>query len=244
MAEETKFTASADSDALRSPRRIVFITKKTSAKVKDERGPVVMSYPNMLLRELIAFQVLTIVLVGLSLFWDAPLEQEANPLLTPNPAKAPWYFLGLQELLHYFPPVVAGVLIPTLVVLALVVIPYSDVNVKGEPLWSGNRRRRFNILLTVLAVLLVFLAIFDAWTVIVPSVLIGGLAVASYFITPGRAGDIQPKSASRYAGGYEYLRSRALSWWVMTWFISVAITLTMVGTFFRGPGWSWVWPWR
>jgi hypothetical protein len=236
MAEETKYTASADSDALRSPRRIVFITKKTSAKVKDERGPVVMSYPNLLLRELIAFQVLTIVLVGLALFWDAPLEQEANPLLTPNPAKAPWYFLGLQELLHYFPPVVAGVLIPTLVVIALVVIPYSDVNVKGEPLWSGNLRRRFNILLTVLAVLLVFLAIFEAWTVIVPSVLVGGLVVASYFITPG--------DDSKHGGGYGYLRSRALSWWVMTWFISVAITLTMVGTFFRGPGWSWVWPWR
>jgi len=55
MAEETKYTASADSDALRSPRRIVFLTKKTSAKVKDESGPVVMSYPNLLLRELIAF---------------------------------------------------------------------------------------------------------------------------------------------------------------------------------------------
>jgi len=176
--------------------------------------------------------VLTIVLVALSLFWDAPLEQEANPLLTPNPAKAPWYFLGLQELLHYFPPVVAGVLIPTLVVIALVVIPYSDVNVKGQPLWSGNPRRRYHILLTVLAVLLVFLGIFEAWTVIVPSVLVGGLVVASYFIAPGRG------------GGYGYLRSRPLSWWVMTWFISVSITLTMVGTFFRGPGWSWVWPWR
>ena len=52
--------------------------------------------------------------------WDAPLEELANPLQTPNPAKAPWYFLGLQELLHYFPPVVAGVLIPALVVLALI----------------------------------------------------------------------------------------------------------------------------
>ena len=236
MAEETKYTASADSDALRSPRRIVFITKKTSAKVKDERGPVVMSYPNLLLRELIAFQVLTIVLVGLSLFWNAPLEQEANPLLTPNPAKAPWYFLGLQELLHYFPPVVAGVLIPTLVVLALVVIPYSDVNVRGEPLWSGSRKRRFQILLAVLATLIVFLGVFEAWTVIVPSALIGGLAVASYFIAP----NVDPKRS----GAYEYLRLRPLSWWVMTWFISVAVTLTMVGTFFRGPGWSWVWPWR
>ena len=230
MSEETKYTASTDSDALRSPQRIVFLTKKTSAKVQDQRGPLVMSYPNLILRELIAFQLLTIVLVALSLFWDAPLEQEANPLLTPNPAKAPWYFLGLQELLHYFPPVVAGVLIPTLVVIALVVIPYWDVNVRGEPLWSGDRRRRLTTVLSVLMVLFVFLGIFQAWTVILPSFLAGALAVASYFIVPG--------------GRYEYLRSRPLSWWVMTWFIAVALTLTMVGTFFRGPGWSWVWPWR
>ncbi len=84
-----------------------------------------MAYPHLLLREAIAFQVLTIVLVVIGLFWDAPLEQLANPLVTPNPAKAPWYFLGLQELLHYFPPLVAGILIPTLVVVALIVIPYS-----------------------------------------------------------------------------------------------------------------------
>ena len=86
-----------------------------------------------------------IVLVGLALFWDAPLEQLANPLLTPNPAKAPWYFLGLQELLHYFPPLVAGVLLPTLVVLALVVIPYFDVNIEGEPLWAHRSRRRVQV---------------------------------------------------------------------------------------------------
>ncbi len=67
----------------------------------------------------------------MSLFWDAPLEGLADPMQTPNPAKAPWYFLGLQELLHYFPPVVGGVLIPTLVVIALIVIPYFNVNVEA-----------------------------------------------------------------------------------------------------------------
>ena len=231
MAEETKYTASADSDALRSPRRIVFITKKTSAKVKDERGPVVMSYPNLLLRELIAFQVLTIVLVGLALFWDAPLEQEANPLLTPNPAKAPWYFLGLQELLHYFPPLVAGVLLPTLVVLALVVIPYFDVNIEGEPLWAHRSPRRLQIYAGIFALLFVLLALYDAWTVLVPTALVGVLGLVPYF---------NPTTHSRFQ---KFLASRPMPWWVMTWFIAVALTLTAVGTFFRGPGWSWVWPW-
>ncbi len=232
MSDKTDHETGLDSDALRSPRRIVFITKKTSAKVRGATEQRWMSYPHLILREFIVFQILTIVLVAVSLFWDAPLEQEANPLLTPNPAKAPWYFVGLQELLHYFPPVVAGVLIPTLVVVALVVIPYFDVNTRGEPLWTGNRLRRFRIVLAVLAVLFFFMGIYRAWTVIVPSFLVGALAVAANFIPAGRG------------RGYDYLRARPLSWWVMTWFIAVSLTMTIVGVSFRGPGWSWVWPWR
>jgi hypothetical protein len=232
MSDKTDHETGLDSDALRSPRRIAFITKKTSAKVKGATERRWMSYPHLILREFIVLQILSIVLVAVSLFWDAPLEQEANPLLTPNPAKAPWYFVGLQELLHYFPPVVAGVLIPTLVVVALVVIPYFDVNTRGEPLWTGNRLWRFRILLAVLAVLFFFLGIYRAWTVIVPSVLVGALVVAANFIPAGRG------------RGYDYLRARPLSWWVMTWFIAVSLTLTIVGESFRGPGWSWVWPWR
>jgi quinol-cytochrome oxidoreductase complex cytochrome b subunit len=231
MSEKNSYEVGFSSDALRQPRRIVFITRKTSAKVKEEIGPQLMSFPHVILRESIAFQVLTIVLVALALFWDAPLEQLANPLLTPNPAKAPWYFLGLQELLHYFPPVLAGVLIPTLVVLALVVIPYFDVNIEGEPLWAHRSRRRLQIYAGAFAVLFVLLAIYDAWTVLVPTALVGALGLIPYF---------NPTGNSRFQ---KFLGSRPLPWWVMTWFIAVALTLTAVGTFFRGPGWSWVWPW-
>jgi hypothetical protein len=191
-----------------------------------------MSYPHLILREAIVFQVLTIILVAVALFWDAPLEQLANPQLTPNPAKAPWYFLGLQELLHYFPPIVAGVLIPTLVVLGLVVIPYFDINIQGEPLWSGNRRRRAQILVGVVVALAIILAVYDAWTVLIPTLLVAALATLPYFPSTNRSRFVQ------------FLMSRTVPWWVMTWFITVALTLTMVGTFFRGPGWSWVWPWR
>src|ERR1022692_1353225 len=153
MSEKNIYEAGISSDAQKQPRRIVFITRNTTAKVKEETGPQLMSFPHVILRETIAFQILTIVLVVLALFWDAPLEQLANPLLTPNPAKAPWYFLGLQELLHYFPPLVAGVLLPTLVVLGLVVIPYFDVNVQGKPLWSKERKRTLWIFLAVTLVL-------------------------------------------------------------------------------------------
>jgi hypothetical protein len=232
MSEKNSYEVGFSSDAMKEPRRIVFITRKTSAKVKGDVGPQLMSYPHVILREGIVFQILTIVLVALALFWDAPLEQLANPLLTPNPAKAPWYFLGLQELLHYFPPIVAGVLIPTLVVVALMVIPYFGVNIQGEPLWGRSRRTRLQIFLGVFVTLFVFLAIYQAWTVLVPTVLVAALALVPYF---------QPSSPSRFV---RYLMSRTLPWWVMTWFIAVALTLTTVGTFFRGPGWSWVWPWR
>ncbi len=86
------------SDAKKDPRRIVFVTKKTSAKVVGDPGPQLMTYPHLLIREAIVFQVLVIAMVLVALFWDAPLEQLANPLLTPNPAKAPWYFLLLPTL--------------------------------------------------------------------------------------------------------------------------------------------------
>jgi hypothetical protein len=119
-----------------------------------------------------------------------------------------------------------------LVVIALIVIPYFNLNVQGEPMWAGDRWRRFLVLLVVLGLAVVVLAFFDAWTMLVPTVGIGGLLVYSYFQRPG----------GRSAG--EFLRTRAVSWWVMTWFITVAVVLTAVGTFFRGPGWSWVWPWR
>ncbi len=231
MSGKKNYEAGFGSDAVQAPQRIVFITRKTSAKVTGAVGRQLMSYPHLVLREAIALQVLTISLVLLALLWDAPLEQLANPLLTPNPAKAPWYFLGLQELLHYFPPLVAGVVIPTLVILALVVIPYFHVNVAGTPLWNDARPRRLALFLAVLLAGLAFFGIYDAWTIVVPSAAVGGLAILSYFIPVG----------GRFSS---FLRSRALSWWIMTWFIAVAIILTGVGTFFRGPGWSWVWPWR
>jgi menaquinol-cytochrome c reductase cytochrome b/c subunit len=230
--KKTSYEPGFSSDARKNPQRVVFITRKTSAKVKGEVSGQVMTYPHLLVREAIAFQVLVIAIVLVALVWDAPLEQLANPLVTPNPAKAPWYFLGLQELLHYFPPLVAGILIPTLVVIALVVIPYFNVNVEGAPMWARNPARHLRVLLGVLAVLEIFLGGFRAWTVFAPTAVIGVLAIYSYFVPP---------AASGFGG---YLRKHAVSWWVMTWFICVAVLLTVVGTFFRGPGWSWVWPWR
>ena len=230
MMDRTKIESGFSSDAQKEPRRIVFITRNTSAKVKDERERKVMSYPHLLVREAIVFEVLMIAIVLLALIWDAPLEQLADPQLTPNPAKAPWYFLGLQELLHVFPPIVAGFLIPTLVVIALSVMPYFKANVEGKPLWSEQGAKRFGIVLLAVVALLIALVAVDAWTIIVPTVLVADVLVGSYLskATTGRMGA---------------LRAKPLCWWIVTWFIATAVCLTVVGTFFRGPGWSWVWPW-
>src|SRR5262249_54464891 len=142
------------------------------------------------------------------------------------------YFLGLQELLHFFPPFVAGILIPTLVVLALVVIPYFNVNVEGKPLWAGRPARNLRTVLISTIMLLAFLAFFDAWTILAPTAIVASSLIFSY-------------SARQQTTGWQSgLAAKPLSWWIMTWFIAVSICLTVVGTFFRGPGWSWIWPWR
>ncbi|MHB8501076.1 MAG: hypothetical protein ACYDCG_06465 [Candidatus Acidiferrales bacterium] len=230
--ETNKIETGFGSDARKEPRRIVFVTKKTSAKVVGDPGPQLMTYPNLLVREAIAFQVLVIAMVLVALFWDAPLEQLANSLLTPNPAKAPWYFLGLQELLHFFPPFVAGILIPTLVVIALVVIPYFNVNIEAESIWARRPSQNLRAVLIIVSVLLALLAPFHAWTIFAPTALVAALLLFSYTARQGQAGWLKT------------LATKPLSWWVMTWFIAVAICLTVVGIFFRGSGWSWVWPWR
>lgn len=90
------------------------------------------------------FLVALFVLIGLtiwSLTIDAPLEEPANPTKTPNPSKAPWYFLGLQEMLVYFDPWHAGVVLPTLIIVGLVVIPFIDTNPKGNGYYCFKDRK-------------------------------------------------------------------------------------------------------
>jgi hypothetical protein len=116
---------------------------------------------------------LTIWSIGI----DAPLEEPANPALTPNPSKAPWYFLGLQELLVYFDPWIAGVVLPTIIIIGLIAIPYIDINTKGNGYYTIKER---------------------------------------------------PFALGTYAFGFLVL-------WV---------SLIVLGTYFRGPGWNLFTPWE
>lgn len=233
MADSKDFIAGVDSNAKKSPRRIVFITRRTSAQVKTETEDQVQTFPEALFRAAVAIMTLAVVLVWIALMFNAPLEGLADPSHTPNPAKAPWYFLGLQEMLHYFPPVVAGVLAPGLVVIALIVIPYFKVNIEADGLFLKHRATRLRIFYAVAAGLSLFLLAFKVYAALVPTVIMA----ASMFL----AAQSSPQSSSAWR---RYLAARPLSYWVMTWFLFELIVLTAIGTFFRGPGWSWVYPWQ
>lgn len=234
--KQPDFVAGRGSDVRKNPVRVAFVTRRTSAYVKEAGEPHVMTYPEVLFRVAVAAEIVAVFLVWLSLVWNAPLEELADPMHTPNPAKAPWYFLGLQELLHYFPPVVAGVLIPTLVVIALIVVPYFNINIEAEGLWLRDRRRRLMIFGIVAAALCILLAAFKVWVALVPTLLIAALMlVAARQVAGGPSQEGSPVPR---------LASKPLSFWIMTWFLIELVVLTTVGTFFRGPGWSWVWPWR
>jgi len=88
--------------------------------------------------------ILSIVMIVWSVGFRAPLEEAANPTSSPNPAKAPWYFLGLQEMLVYFDPWLAGVVLPGLIIVGLMAIPYIDTNPKGNG-YYGFRERKWEI---------------------------------------------------------------------------------------------------
>jgi len=244
-----KMQAEVQSDVRKNPRRIAFILRRTSPQVRTQDDTRVMTYPGALARFLIALEIVFLLLVWISLIANAPLEGIADPMHTPNPAKAPWYFLGLQELLHYFPPVVAGVLIPGLVVAALVVIPYFNINIEGRSIWADSRRRPL-IIGAVFGFMVVIFALFgmgqlghsatavgkldralDLIIPIVPTLIVGGLLLLS-----SRFSAESPRPLQRWLAG------RPISFWIMTWFLVELIVLTTVGTFFRGPGWTWVWP--
>ena len=153
-------------------RLLALVPPEGIQRVEREQGDRINVWPHLLIEEFIALLLVTVTLVIFSTFVNAPLRELANPNLTPNPSKAPWYFLGLQELLRYFHPMVAGVLFaPTLVLLALAVVPYVDRNPSTKP---GDRK----IAITMFTMLIMFGA-----------------------------------------------------------------TLTIIGSFFRGTGYNWVWPW-
>src|SRR5215475_796112 len=117
-------------------------------RIAAGQGPIekaeadrVWVWPDLVYTELISLILCSVVLIVWSILLKAPLEQPANPANTPNPSKAPWYFLGLQEMLVYFDPWLAGVVLPGLIIVGLICIPYIDKNPKGNGYYTFNERK-------------------------------------------------------------------------------------------------------
>jgi len=108
--------------------------------LESEKNEKVLVWPDLVYTELICMVVLTAVLVAWGIALQAPLEEPASSVRTPNPSKAPWYFLGLQEMLVYYDPWLAGVVFPSLIVVGLMAIPYIDFNKRGNGYYSFKER--------------------------------------------------------------------------------------------------------
>ncbi len=107
---------------------------------KTETDEKLFTWPDLVYTEMLCMILLTIVMVVWSVVLRAPLEEAANPTSSPNPAKAPWYFLGLQEMLVYYDPWMAGVVLPTFIIIGLIALPYIDFNQKGNGYYTFSQR--------------------------------------------------------------------------------------------------------
>jgi hypothetical protein len=144
------------------PYRLLALVKQDAVvRVQKEPDDTVMTWPHLLSIEFLAAGMMTVFLLLMGLFVNAPLEDLANGNVTPAVAKAPWYFLGLQELLAYFHPTVAGVLAPTFVLVGAALIPYID---RGNLLATRPSERKTQVVLftmfCILGLVLTFVGIF------------------------------------------------------------------------------------
>ena len=131
----------------RNPKKsyaLMELVKGQGFQTRKQPEDTVFVWPHLLYIEFIAAIIFLAGLLWVSTFKHAPLEDMASTSTTPNPMKAPWYFLGLQELLVYFDPWIAGMVLPSIIIVGLMIIPYVDVNPKGVGHW-GWRERPFAI---------------------------------------------------------------------------------------------------
>ncbi len=149
------------------------LMKGSKPTVGLQPDDMVFTWPHLLIRELVVFTLVVAGLLLAAFYFNAPLEEIANPNHPPNPAKAPWYFLGLQELVSYS-AFVGGVVVPTLLVLLLMLVPFIDRKKVGIGIWFAKERALANgIFLTCLLLMfaLIILGTYfrgPNWSFIIP----------------------------------------------------------------------------
>ena len=154
--------------------------RRTAMRPKGEEAEgtepaKLLAFPHLVFKELICLMLMSLLLIIVSMVINAPLEEVANVSKTPNPSKAPWYFVGLQEMLVYFDPWIAGVMVPLLIIIGLSVIPYVDRSTKGVGSYRGIKQRPFAVTIFSIGIfawfaLIIFGCYFrgPAWLVYMP----------------------------------------------------------------------------
>jgi len=207
------------------------------------RGPenTVPSMPHLFYAELGVLMVTVVICLALSLFWDAPLKELANPNVPENPAKAPWYFLGLQEMVS-FSAFMGGIGIPTIVLIGLGLIPYLDRESEGTGEWFGGPGGwplvRFSLVFGFSAAILIeaFVIRFGwlrEWFPHIHQLVITALNPGTVLTAVYAAFSIWVMRR------YNSTRAGALA--LFTCFLCGFVVLTVVGTYYRGPNWQFFW---
>jgi len=246
---EASGAGTADLEAQKK-RLAALVREYGAAKVEREPSNTVLVWPNLLVIEFLAAALITLGLVVLAIIMDSPLEDHSNPNVTPNPSKAPWYFLNLQELLLHMDPSLAGVIVPGIAIVALMTIPYIDDVVGDTGIWfstpTGKKVAIFSAIYT--AILVPVLILFDNAFGVRPTVESLGLgptlaeAIAEFVIPIAimlglpalLIALIRPLRPSR----------RDIVIALFTGFVVTYLILTTVGTGFRGEGMKLFWPWQ
>ena len=210
----------------------------------DDRGEMVAAIPNLIVRELVVALVLIAVLMVLAVAFDAPLGAKANPGLSPNPTKAPWYFAGIQELLLHFHPLFAVLVIPSIVLAALASLPYLKYDAGTAGIWfCSDRGRRMSMVAALVAVGITPLGIiadeyfinFEVWFSAIPTVISSGLLPASLVLACIITFYWLMKKKFT-ATNNEAIQS------VFILLLVAFIILTVTCIWFRGSGMALVWP--
>lgn len=217
------------------------LNEKEAAKMER-----VTTIPHLVRRELVFAIAWLAIIFTWSMFVPAPLEGIANPAVSPNPAKAPWYFLGIQELLLHFHPFIGAILIPGLALGVLAMLPFFDLSMDSVGIYFRSKRGRYLSLLAVgLAILLTpawvvldeYFIDWAAWLPGWPSLVSNGIIPLAFLLLSLVGLDEWLKSTFRATQ-----EERILGLFI---FLATGlVVLTIIGIFFRGPGMSLVWPWE
>jgi quinol-cytochrome oxidoreductase complex cytochrome b subunit len=217
------------------------VIPRRSGEVLEDKPETVLFLPNLLVREAAVACALVAAVMAVSVFFNAPLGAEANPGMSPNPAKAPWYFVGFQELLLHFHPVVAVMIIPVAAALFFALLPYLRYHddIAGVWMMSPTGRRAGAAAAVVALVLTPVLILVDGFTAATADPSSGVGAILPVVIAGGVIGGLALMlSRGLGASGDEVVQA------VVVLLFVVLVVLTLTGVWFRGEGMALTWPWR